>query len=155
MAILATSAHHTAPFRLFFAVSVLGHVLAVAVLFAMNSSLYRGPTVASTHSIDTIAVIFEPETQTANKPQTDRQQNEPRHLISNAPNRMKADVVLPQERTVIKTANLAPRPAMSPAALSVLPKPRQKQTVKKTDANPKIKVNLKAKIVLTVWFSIL
>jgi TonB family protein len=136
MAILATSAHNTAPFRLFFAVSVLGHVVAAAVVFAMNSSLYRGPTAASTHSIDTIAVIFEPETQTAIKPQSIRSQNEPRHLISNAPNWVKADVVLPLERTVINTARLAPRPAMSPAALSVLPKPRQKQTVTKTDANP-------------------
>ena len=136
MAILATSAHNTVPFRLFFAVSVLGHVLAAVIVFAMNSSLYRGPTAASTLSIDTIAVIFEPETQTVIKPQTNRQKNEPRHLISNAPNWVRADLVLPQERTVISTASLVPRPPMSPAALSVLPKPRQKQTVKKTDANP-------------------
>ena len=136
MAILATSAHNTAPFRLFFAVSVLGHVLAAAVVFAMNSSLYRGPTAGNTHSIDTIAVIFESETQIAIKPQTNRQQNEPRHLISNAPNRVKAGVVLPQERTVINTVSLAPRPAISPATLSILPEPRKKQTVKKTDANP-------------------
>ena len=136
MAIVATSKHNAQPFRLFFAASILGHLLLAGVVFAINSSLYRGPTAASTHSTDTIAVIFAPETQTAIKPQTNRRQNEQRHLISNAPNRVKADVVLPQERTVINTASLAPRPAMSPAALSVLPKPRQKQTVKKTDANP-------------------
>ena len=136
MTFLATSAYNTAPFRLFFAVSLLGHVLAAAVVFAINSSLYRGPTAASTDSINTIAVIFEPETQTAIKPQSIRSQNEPRHLFSNAPNRVKVDVVLPLERTVINTASLAPRPAMSPAALSVLPKPRQRQTVTKTDANP-------------------
>ena len=136
MAILATSAHNTAPFRLFFAASVLGHVLAAAVVFAMNSSLYRGPTATSTHSKDSIAVIFEPETQTAIKPQTSRQQNERQHLISNDPNRVKANVVLPQERTVINKTSPATRPAMHPAALSVLPKPKQRQTIKETDANP-------------------
>ena len=82
MAIVATSKHNAQPFRLFFAASILGHLLLAGVVFAMNSSLYRGPTAASTHSTDTIAVIFEPETQTAIKPQTNRQQNEPRHLIS-------------------------------------------------------------------------
>ena len=136
MAIVATSKHNAQPFRLFFATSILGHLLLAGVVFAINSSLYRGPTAASTHSTDTIAVIFAPETQTAIKPQTNSQRNEPRHLISNTPNRLKADVFLPQERTVINTASLASRPAMSPAARSVLPKPRQKQTVKKTDANP-------------------
>jgi len=61
MAIVATSKHNAQPFRLFFAASILGHLLLAGVVFAMNGFTNGRPAPDSGQTEQRIAVIFESE----------------------------------------------------------------------------------------------
>ena len=130
MATLATSTHNAQPFRLFFAASILGHLLLAGVVFAMNGFTNGRPAPDSSETVQRIAVIFESEkaqqieTKTV-KPQTEHTPP----LASKHANLFDVPVAVLRVYPTINHASLSAPTLVPHAAISVLPKPKKLEAV--------------------------
>ena len=143
MAIVATSKHNAQPFRLFFAASILGHLLLAGVVFAMNGFTDGSPAPKSGETLQKIMFVFETEKQPQIETKTVRPQTEyTPPLASKHANLVDTTVAMPRVYPTIKHASLSAPASVSHAAISVLPKPKKLQAVT-TRAEPLRDRNLK------------
>jgi TonB family protein len=138
MAIMATSKHNAQPFRLFFAASILGHLLLAGVVFAMNGFTNGRPAPDSGQTEQRIAVIFESEKaqQIKTKSVSPKAQHTP-PLASKDTSLIDARPDLDRVYPTISQANLSAPASVYHAAISVLPKPKKAKTITMTAETPR------------------
>ena len=133
MAILATPTHKAQTSQLFFAASIIGHLLLAGVVVAMNSFTDGQPATDSGETVQRIAVIFESEkaqlieTKTV-IPQT--QHTPPLALRDGSLVDSPAD--LPRIYPTISQASLSAPSSVHHDAIFVLPKPKKANAITKT-----------------------